>query len=413
MEFPGPRRPLAFAPAEQELWQPQMPYTNRNCHKMSKFKVVLKGYVSDSANAEEEFLEKLGATYNNSIEEVRFFIKNSNNVVYKFDDRESADKAKRFLESLGAVAEVVEDVSEDADPSSTLGPTFDFTSPPSEVWRPPGFPPPPEGYYYGPLTGGQGSNPPGTISYIKRFSVGLLIVGAFHILIYNFLLLMGISIVDSLIQFFLSTMRLPQILSIALMIFAEFYMIVVLYNAVEKIIHGHKPDFIDSFKGIGVLLPLKLLVTNLYVTIISLLAMSPLVFIFIFISVAAGPSSHSGRFSIIFFLLALSLILYLVSLFMFVTPVVIVEGVWFHSAVTRSLKLGKNQRLRNAANLFFFSIIIMAVWAVVYFSLRIAISGEIINTVIGLTLPPLFANFLMLLYTDMRARCHELMHQDQ
>jgi len=428
---------------------------------MSKFKVVLKGH--DPSIGEQAFVEKFGATYNKSVQQVRDFIKNSNNVIYKFDDRVSADKAKKFLESLGAVAEVVEEQTAAAPPPPPPsqqppdpGPLPDYgagppasgppgpMSPPGPTYGPPagggqgGFGPPgqpvPYGYPGGP-GGPYGPPPRGVFGYIKNFDLGLLISDPFKLFFDNFGVLIGISLVGYVLQIvamilMVLVIMLPLLMSQAqpnpenipiagiiaavviffpLLLYVQAYFQLVLFRAIEKIIHGYKPGFVESFKGIGGLLPLKLIATNFYVAIIFILAMVP--FMVIIIAASNNQDGNPAVLILILLFLALPLLLYLMTLFMFVVQSVAIEEVWFHDAVTRSLDLSRDYRLRNLGVFLLFFFIIFVIMIVASLLGLIPILGFLINIFLNVVFTVLMTNFLMLLYTDMRVKKGELRPQ--
>ncbi len=432
---------------------------------MSKFKVVLKDY--DPSMGEQGFAEKFGATYNKSVQQVRDFIKKSNNVIYKFDDRESADKAKRFLESLGAVAEVVEEQPAAAPPpppsqQQQPGPYSPDPGPlPDTHTGPPGASGPmysPQGPYYGAPSGAgeQGFGPPGqpgpyghpggpggpygppprgVFGYIKNFDFGLLISDPFKILFDNFGLLIGISLLAYVIQFiavilmvlmiglpFFMSQSQPDpenipiagiiaaiVIFVPLLLYVQSYFLLILYRAVEKIIHGYKPGFVESLKDIGGAFPLKLIATNLYVSIIFFAAMLP--FILILVVFASNQNGNPAILFLVVFVMAVPLLLYLATLFMFVIQAVAVEDVWLHDAVRRSLDLSRDYRLRNLGIFCFFFFIIFVAMIVASLLGLIPILGFLINIFLNLVFSILLVNFLMLLYTDMRVKKGELRPQ--
>lgn len=73
---------------------------------MPKYKVVFKGVVGNAPEAMPAFVDKFRQAYNLSLEQAEDRLKASGGVLYTFDDPEKADKAKRFMEGLGATVDV-------------------------------------------------------------------------------------------------------------------------------------------------------------------------------------------------------------------------------------------------------------------------------------------------------------------
>ena len=73
---------------------------------MPKYKVVLKGVADSTEAGTRAFLERFGGSYNMSPDEARDWISRAERIIYRFDDLESAERARTWLETIGGVAEV-------------------------------------------------------------------------------------------------------------------------------------------------------------------------------------------------------------------------------------------------------------------------------------------------------------------
>lgn len=75
---------------------------------MPKYKVVFKGLVDKTDIGKQAFLDKFAGAYKISPEEAKDRITRSKGILYQYDDPGAADKAKKFLASIGAEAVIEE-----------------------------------------------------------------------------------------------------------------------------------------------------------------------------------------------------------------------------------------------------------------------------------------------------------------
>jgi ssDNA-binding Zn-finger/Zn-ribbon topoisomerase 1 len=85
---------------------------------MAKYRVVLKGLKDKSEAGRQAFLDRFGKAYNMTPEKAQERIKKSGGALYHFADEAGAEKARKFLESIGAVAVVEADEPAAAKPSA-------------------------------------------------------------------------------------------------------------------------------------------------------------------------------------------------------------------------------------------------------------------------------------------------------
>jgi hypothetical protein len=71
-----------------------------------RYQVVFKGVADNSAAGIQSFLERFGQAYRMSPDRAKDWIREARGLIYSFDDLAAAEKSKKFLEAMGALAEI-------------------------------------------------------------------------------------------------------------------------------------------------------------------------------------------------------------------------------------------------------------------------------------------------------------------
>ena len=108
---------------------------------MSEYKVLLRGLRDNTEQGRAAFLQRFGESYKLSPEQASDWLRARKGVVYTLKTPEAAEKAKRFLESIGALAQIEKTEPEAAPPPplAVAPPSPPAPSPPAP--SPPAPPP--------------------------------------------------------------------------------------------------------------------------------------------------------------------------------------------------------------------------------------------------------------------------------
>ena len=93
---------------------------------MSEYKVLLRGLRDNTEQGRAAFLQRFGESYKLSPQQASEWLRARKGVVYTLKTPEAAEKAKRFLESIGALAEI-----EKSEPEAAPPPPPPAVAPPS------------------------------------------------------------------------------------------------------------------------------------------------------------------------------------------------------------------------------------------------------------------------------------------
>jgi hypothetical protein len=169
--------------------------------------------------------------------------------------------------------------------------------------------------------------------------------------------------------------------------------------AVAEAVNGRKPAIGECLKRVDYWLPVRLFITMLLPGILSLAAFIPAG---IFIAIAIAKNSIPfGVIGGIMAVMTVPLLFYLVTLFMFAQPVVVLEKVWLIEALQRSMDLGRGLRLRNLGVMIVVGlVIIVPLMMVNVISAFIPCLGNIVGLAVQIVAAPLFMVPLILLYYD-------------
>lgn len=109
---------------------------------MPKYNVIFKGVAADSADAMSGLIARFSEAYKMTLQEAEERINRPGGVLFTFDDPGEVDKAKKFMEGLGAVVEVREETLPETPPPLPPQGAMPPQAVPPGVGPQPGFGPP-------------------------------------------------------------------------------------------------------------------------------------------------------------------------------------------------------------------------------------------------------------------------------
>jgi len=413
---------------------------------MAKYKVVLKGFVDTSESGIQGFLARFGQTYNMDADKAKAWIKQAGNVLYRFGTREEAEKSRGFIESLGGVAEVVEEPD--------VAPAYPPAPPPPPGPQPgaPQYPGQPAGMPQGPGPVQPGAAypqapapfpyaPPPPRVYKRMHDLSSIFSDTFDlyfkhlwplaqvniipiipVLIFNVIAFLAQSALNISPVFtkpgefpemsmgILVALILMSLLIMPLSIYLYIFARMATITAIEDILNGRSFQPVELLKSMDKMAPVRFIATYTLPLLLMLLLFVPMIALGVVAAIGVGNNSPPMTFAgvsgvIISALLAFPAIFYIFSMFLFALPVVTLEGEWMVEALTRSKDLSLGHRWRNFG-------IFFLVWLV--FNIPsccagcIPVLGNALGPVVQAAVWPAGGISRMLLYYDMRVRRGEI-----
>jgi len=378
---------------------------------MARYKVMLTGLKGGGKDARERFLGEFASAYNMSPERARELLKKSRGVVYEYDDRESAEWGKRFIESIGGTAEVSAETGRaegvEQARSRSSGPECPAPPPPVAV-RPLADPPSRGAFLY-----------PG--HFVRSYTLGPLLDALVEIYRFNWAALILLQFLQAAVAFTAvlvigaaaaaagftadtaAGIVAPIIAASSVVLPPAFYAVVYLYCAqalgVSVMIRGRRPGVMDCLRMTGLEVPLKLLATQFLILLVVAGLAAPLV---LFIALAARD--HPGAAVLAGLLMMVGLLL-AGALFLMAVPAVVVEDRWSVGGMSRSIELGRGRYFRNFGVILLVTLVVLVIGLFVGGILSlIPLAGWAAAQAVQLALAPLPLVALMLLYYDMQAK---------
>lgn len=414
---------------------------------MAQYRVVLTGFQDTSMDGMAEFYRRFGEAYHKSPKEARQWVEQARNILYRFEDLEAAEKARQYLEGLGAAARV-----EEAPPEPPAAP----------VVQPPASPDPGPvpGWDAGPMPGpapgpvalpgsGAGSawayqhgaqpipyQPP-VKNYLRYHDLSSILSATFEIFFNNFLPLLLINLIQLIPALMIgivgavfamvfvmgmgplmsgakpnpelfaggmvAVVVLVLIVIMPVMIYLQMFCQCAMVFAAADAINGRVPDVRTCLKKVDYLMPLRLFITGLLPGLATIVCLAPSLALFIL-----GAARQDPPFLImggVLTVLVIPLIIYINVLVMFFPQAVVLEGVWMLDAINRSIELSRGYRLRNLGIMIVMSLVIFVPALVINcIAGFIPLVGSLAGIVVQFAIVALIMIAMMLLYYDLRLR---------
>jgi len=184
---------------------------------------------------------------------------------------------------------------------------------------------------------------------------------------------------------------------IPVMMYVQFYFTSAMIVAISHVFYGYRPQVMDSLRRVDYWVPAKLLATILLQMVIMAAVFVPVMLLFVI--------SRSPAVIVIGILFLIPAAFYLMTLFFFTMPVVVIEDIWLVDAIKRSMELGKGYYLRNLVILLAISVALAIILMVVSIPLSfIPFLGQLTSMAIQVVVTPITMILIMILYFDMRVR---------
>jgi len=417
---------------------------------MPKYKVVLKGFVDTSESGIQGFLARFGQTYNMDADKAKAWIKQAGNVLYRFGTREEADKSRGFIESLGGIAEVVEEPD--------VAPAYPPAPPPPPGPQPgaPQYPGTPAGMPQGPGPVQPGAAypqapapfpyaPPPPRVYKRMHDLSSIFSDTFdlyfkhlwplaQVVIIPIIPVLILQMLAGVAQFALnfgSMFSSPDQISelsigiiVAVIVLALLFIPLSVYlyafshvatiTAIEDILNKRPFQPVELLKSIDKMAPVKFIATYTLPVLLMILLFIPSG-VFGVIAIIGAEENSQGMLTtglaglVIGGLAAFPAIFYITAMFMFTLPVVALEREWMIEGLARSKDISQGYRWRNFGIHFLISLVAgIPAGIIAGCASCVPVLGSALSPAVQAAVWPAGAIALMLLYYDMRVRRGEI-----